>query len=129
MVFRFRKSVKIMPGVRLNVTHKGMGVRVGPRGAGISIGPSGSRVSVSIPGTGISYSEKLPVKRTRTGSQILTAPMPLIGSLPESEEQVSAPDETGKTGLRWADLPFAVQLILAAVLSATAAIVLVTHLN
>ena len=40
MGFRFRKSVKIAPGVRLNVTNKG------------------ASVSGSIPGTGISWSTR-----------------------------------------------------------------------
>lgn len=63
MGFRFRKSVKVMPGVRLTFTHRGTSVRVGPRNVGISKGPSGTRVGASIPGTGISYSEKLSNKK------------------------------------------------------------------
>lgn len=59
MGFRFRKSVKILPGVRLNFSKKGMGVRVGGKHGGVSVGPSGTYVSTSIPGTGIYYSEKI----------------------------------------------------------------------
>lgn len=69
MGFRFRKSVKIMPGVRMNFGKKGIGVRVGGKGGGISFGPSGTRASASIPGTGISYSSKLGGnKRKKTAS-------------------------------------------------------------
>lgn len=84
MGFRFRKSVKIMPGVRMNFSKKGMGVRVGGKGGGLSFGPSGTRVSASIPGTGISYSSKLggkKRKKTASASKTVkpknTKPIPL----------------------------------------------------
>ena len=32
MTIRFRRTVKVAPGVRLNVTKSGLGVRFGPRG-------------------------------------------------------------------------------------------------
>lgn len=59
MGFRFRKSIKIMPGVRLNLNTKGASVTIGSRGARYTIGPSGERVTLGIPGTGISYTEKI----------------------------------------------------------------------
>ncbi|SEM73307.1 Protein of unknown function [Mesobacillus persicus] len=58
MAFRFRKSVKIAKGVRLNFGKKGMGVSFGTRGMRYSIHSSGRRTkSVGIPGTGLSYVE------------------------------------------------------------------------
>lgn len=60
MGFRFRKSVKIGKGVRLNVGKRSAGVSFGGRRGGVSINSrSGARARVSIPGTGISYSTKL----------------------------------------------------------------------
>lgn len=53
MGFRFRKSFKIAPGIRLNISKKGVGTSVGAKGMHISSGPSGSRMSTSIPGTGL----------------------------------------------------------------------------
>jgi hypothetical protein len=56
MGFRFRKSVKILPGIRLNVGKKGINsVSVGGRGAMTNIGKHGTHTTYSIPGTGISY--------------------------------------------------------------------------
>jgi hypothetical protein len=56
MGFRFRKSIKILPGIRLNVGKKGINsVSVGGRGATTNIGKHGSHTTYSIPGTGISY--------------------------------------------------------------------------
>jgi hypothetical protein len=55
---RFRRSVRIAPGVRLNVTKTGLGITVGPRGAHYSVHSSGRRTkSVGIPGTGLYYQE------------------------------------------------------------------------
>ena len=63
MGFRFRRSVKLFPGVRLNFGKKGTSVSIGPRGAKVTVGPSGTRTTVGIPGTGISYTETVGSKR------------------------------------------------------------------
>lgn len=56
MGFRFRKSIKIAPGVRLNVGKKSTGISFGGKGMRYSINSSGRRTaSVGIPGTGLSY--------------------------------------------------------------------------
>lgn len=58
MGLRFRKSVKICKGARLNFSKRGMGLSLGVKGARYSIGANGRRtVSVGIPGTGIYYSK------------------------------------------------------------------------
>ena len=59
MGFRFRSSINILPGVRLNVSKSGMSTSIGTRGATVNIGKRGVRGTVGIPGTGISYSERL----------------------------------------------------------------------
>ncbi len=55
MGFRFRKSVSLGKGVRLNLGKRGMGVSLGSKGLRLGVGPYGARSSVGIPGTGISY--------------------------------------------------------------------------
>jgi hypothetical protein len=57
MGLRFRRSVRIMPGVRVNLGLRGASLSVGPRGMTYNIGPKGSRVTVGLPGTGLSYSQ------------------------------------------------------------------------
>lgn len=60
MGLRFRKSVKLGKGVKLNFGKKSAGVSFGGRHGGVSINSrSGARGRVSLPGTGISYSTKL----------------------------------------------------------------------
>lgn len=57
---RFRKSIKIAPGVKLNVSKKSVGVSVGNKFGGMSFNSkNGARTRASLPGTGISYGEKV----------------------------------------------------------------------
>ena len=57
MGFRFRKSIKLAPGVRLNLTKKGISsLSVGKRGATVNVGKKGTRGTVGLPGSGLSYS-------------------------------------------------------------------------
>lgn len=55
----FRKSVKIFPGVRLNVSKTGTSWSIGPRGLKLNIGKKGTYLNSSIPGTGIYSRQKL----------------------------------------------------------------------
>ncbi|PGU27387.1 hypothetical protein COD66_26965 [Bacillus cereus] len=60
MGFRYRKSINIGGGVRLNVGKKGVGISTGIKGLRISHGADGkTRLTASIPGTGISYQKTL----------------------------------------------------------------------
>jgi hypothetical protein len=55
MGLRFRRSVKLLPGVRLNFSGSGVTTTVGPRGARVTFGGKRTRVTTGLPGTGISY--------------------------------------------------------------------------
>ena len=59
MGWRFRKSFKVLPGIRFNVGKKGISTSIGPKGAKVNIGPNGTRFTASIPGTGLSYTTRL----------------------------------------------------------------------
>jgi len=67
MAFRFRKSVKIAPGVRLNFSKSGVSTSIGRRGATVNISKRGTRVTAGIPGTGLSASHLY--KATPTSAQ------------------------------------------------------------
>ncbi len=74
MGFRFRKSIKIFPGLRVNLSKTGASLSVGGRGASVNIGPRGAYGNVGLPGTGLSYRERLdtPTKKvSRRPSQAL----------------------------------------------------------
>lgn len=59
MSWRFRRSVKLFPGVRFNISKTGISTTLGPPGASVNLGKRGSRATVGLPGTGISYSTLL----------------------------------------------------------------------
>jgi Protein of unknown function (DUF4236) len=60
MGFRFRRSVRILPGVKVNFSGSGASVSLGTRGLHYTIGPKGSRVTAGIPGTGLSWTAYSP---------------------------------------------------------------------
>lgn len=55
MGFRFRKSISLGKGIRLNVGKKGLGISAGVKGFRVGVGSRGAYTSSSIPGTGISW--------------------------------------------------------------------------
>ena len=74
MGFRFRKSIKLFPGVRVNLSKSGVSASVGVKGATVNISDKGTRATVNIPGTGISYSEKRAPNRRLMTPAPATAP-------------------------------------------------------
>jgi hypothetical protein len=65
MGFRFHRSLKILPGVRLNFSGSGISTSIGGRGAHVTFGHGRVRETIGVPGTGISYTTS---RRTRNSS-------------------------------------------------------------
>lgn len=61
MAINFRKRKKILPGVYLNFSKKGISTSVGPRGANINFGKKGAYLNTGIPGTGLYSRQKIGV--------------------------------------------------------------------
>jgi len=59
MSLRFRRTIKIAPGIRLNVGKSGLSVSAGVRGARVTVGSRGVTGTVGLPGSGLSYTTKL----------------------------------------------------------------------
>lgn len=59
MGFRFRKRIKIAPGIGVNLSKSGASLSVGTRGGKLNFGRRGKRVTIGVPGTGMSYSEQI----------------------------------------------------------------------
>ena len=56
MGLRFRKSINLGSGVKMNLSKSGVGFSVGTKGARVTKTAKGNtRTTLSIPGTGISY--------------------------------------------------------------------------
>jgi hypothetical protein len=56
---RFQKRLRILPGVRVNLSKSGASTSIGPRGADVNIGRDGISTNAGIPGTGLSYRQKV----------------------------------------------------------------------
>lgn len=59
MSWKFRKRVKVIPGVYLNLSSKGISTTVGPRGLSLNFNSHGTYLNTGIPGTGISNRSRL----------------------------------------------------------------------
>src|SRR5580658_906360 len=55
MGFRFHRSIKVFPGLRLNFGKRGISASIGVRGAHVTFGKTGTRTTVGLPGSGLSY--------------------------------------------------------------------------
>lgn len=68
MGFRFRKTISIIPGVRVNISKSGVSASVGGKGETVNIGQDGHvRGTVGLPGTGISYGDSITPAGRRGG--------------------------------------------------------------
>lgn len=70
---RFQKRIRILPGLRINLSKSGASASVGPRGADVNIGRGGVSTNAGIPGTGLSYRQKVGRGRGWLGVLLLLA--------------------------------------------------------
>jgi hypothetical protein len=81
--FRFRRSVKLIPGVRLNLSGSGASISLGGRGFHYTIGSKGTRVTAGIPGTGIAWTQYTPHTRVSHFKPAGANPIsPILGGHP-----------------------------------------------
>lgn len=82
MGLRFRRSIKIAPGVRLNLNKKSASVTFGPKGLKHTISTTGkSHTTIGVPGTGLSYT-------TSGGDRSTSAPAAQRPTSPKSKAVV-----------------------------------------
>jgi len=73
MGWRLRRSFKLLPGLKLNVSKSGLGLSAGVKGLHVGVGPRGTYTSMGIPGTGIyriDYAGKRSTKSSRAKSDM-----------------------------------------------------------
>ncbi len=91
MAMRFRRSVKLAPGIRLNVGKKSASVRLGGRGYGYTVSTSGRRTkSVGIPGSGLHWTSSSGGGRSTGGSrrgQGGSGSQAAVAAIPQTIEQ------------------------------------------
>jgi hypothetical protein len=88
MGFRFQRRVRLLPGVRINLSKSGVSTSIGGRGAWLTFGRRGTRATVGLPGTGLSY--------TTTGT---SAAPPATAPAPGSEPATTAGNP--RRGMVW----------------------------
>lgn len=102
MGFRFRKSFKIAPGIRLNLSKSGVSTSIGGKGATVNVSKRGVRSTVGIPGSGISYSTST---RSGKGSGTSTSSSHLALTNANRFDGI-VPDTTLKPGGAWKGAAF-----------------------
>jgi hypothetical protein len=110
MGFRFHRSIKLLPGVRLNFGKRGISASIGVRGAHVTYGPSGTRTSIGLPGTGLSYTHLEKSHHGRSLPTAVTATTVPTGGTPPTDPTASP--GSARRGLMWIVL-LAVSLVVA----------------
>ncbi|MBM5459028.1 DUF4236 domain-containing protein [Pseudomonas sp. P66] len=97
MGFRFSKRITIVPGVRLNISTRGVSTSIGPRGLSMTMGRNGTYLNAGLPGTGLSYRQRLDGGR-QSGAAPAFDPDAYTGSIKvkvEDDGTLSITDESG----------------------------------
>jgi len=64
MAWSFRRRIKIIPGVHMNLSKRGISTSIGVKGASLTLGQNGAYINTSIPGTGFYNRKKISGDRT-----------------------------------------------------------------
>jgi hypothetical protein len=83
MGWRYRKSFRLFPGVRINVSSRGVSTTIGVRGASVNFSNRGTYLNTGIPGTGISYRQRIDVPVKTVPSQVPVITPAIEPALPE----------------------------------------------
>jgi len=73
MGLRFRKSVKLAPGIRMNLSGSGLSWTLGPRGASVGIGKRGTYLNSGIPGSGLYCRDRIDSSGTQVRQQKISS--------------------------------------------------------
>lgn len=68
MGWRFQKRIRLLPGVTLNLSRKGVSTSIGTRGARVTLGHGKRRTTVGIPGSGINHTSVVSTTSGRRSS-------------------------------------------------------------
>ena len=107
MGLNFRKSISLLPGVKLNLNKKSAGLSFGVKGARYSINTSGQRrATVGIPGTGISYTKtfgnkKSSAKTDKAKKKELEKNQEVVQEFNEQVDEIIGIHRTGVDAIDW----------------------------
>lgn len=107
MGLNFRKSISLLPGVKLNLNKKSAGLSFGVKGARYSINTNGQRrATVGIPGTGISYTKtfgdkKKSAKTDRAKKKELEKNQEVVQDYNEQVDEIIGIHRVGVDAIDW----------------------------
>ena len=91
MGWRYRKRIKILPGIHINISKSGISTNVGVKGASVTFGPKGTYVNAGLPGTGLYRRDKV------YGNGITKYPMENYHNHDEIPQSMLVAEEYDKT--------------------------------
>ena len=97
MGWRFSRRIRVLPGVRLNLSKSGISTSIAGRGAWVTFGKRGTSTSLGIPGTGIRYTTHEPhasAQQSESGG----------------ETPVERPEVRGNSWVQWLTINIALAL-------------------
>ena len=92
--FRFRRSFRILPGLRWNIGKRSSSVSLGGRGFHYTIGSAGTRTTLGLPGTGLAYTS---VNRRKRSEQLSDGDIDKAVEWSKTQEEtfhLNVPDRT-----------------------------------
>ncbi|ERT60770.1 DUF4236 domain-containing protein [Megasphaera vaginalis (ex Srinivasan et al. 2021)] len=81
MGFRFKRSIKILPGIRINFNKNSHSISIGPRGAKTTFSKNGVRKTIGLPGSGLSYTTYTAYKGKKTNANQSLSPASTLSSI------------------------------------------------
>jgi hypothetical protein len=96
MAMRFRKSIKLAPGVRMNFSGSGVSWSLGPRGASIGISKRGTYLNTGIPGTGFYARERIGGTSARQNSRSSSTTSVSISVSISDDGTINFKDQSGQ---------------------------------
>jgi hypothetical protein len=81
-MLRFRRSIRILPGIRVNLGKRGASLSIGAKGAHVTIGHGKVRETIGLPGTGVSFTHTSHQAHAKAAGPAQPAP---VAEPPESE--------------------------------------------
>lgn len=94
MGWRFRKSIRLGKGVRLNLSKSGVGMSVGGKGFRVGVNKKGIYTSTSIPGTGLYRMDYLHKNKKRKNSEASTLLTKASDPLPTPPELLTGMEKS-----------------------------------
>ncbi|GAB3742311.1 DUF4236 domain-containing protein [Spirosoma lituiforme] len=88
MAWSYRKRIKIIPGVHLNLSKRGISTSIGVKGANVTFNGSGAYLNTSVPGLGLYNRHKL----SGSDSSLNPAPHPYNHSPIDLEDNIFSAD-------------------------------------